>query len=472
MVQPHLDFANLEDYAFLLLVPGRCEHRCLDEEDTLSGETGQHLLFYVLKGTARCELGGAGVIRTKPLSLNPNQLLLIPPGMLYSLSSEARDAELLLVEFDPVAGREPARRLLTSANAPACRPMLYLPLLMAVARYSDAYYHLTRIAQEVREKNKGYLHMVQAGLTELIVQLLRSNVQQIESVTCNVSAVTFSSTFHDNTPLPAGARLQISAVEFWTENPEASPNAQIITEMVPEHPFQELPKNRVLTFETDWDSPYRGHPTGRVTVAETTQYKFWMFPETGRGPIDFRPLMDDCYLRLYIRGNYTGPMSLSIYNNENYRCINHLLDVRGTGDWQRFLLPFLGPTASHSANGYVTAAIRYIHSHYTQKLAVAEIAAHVHLHPSYLSSLFRKQTGNSVGDYIIFYRLMMAKNMLINTPMNVESIALANGFYDIQHFSRVFKARVGLSPLAFRKRNQKQPPHGEEPPRPEIHRPL
>lgn len=473
MLQPHLDFSNMEEYTYLLPALFSCEQRVLDEDETLSGETGQYLLLYLLKGSGSCEFGGANILHTEPVTLSPNKLLLLPPHMLYSLHAEAPDAELLRIAFQFVGGRDEIPKFLAATPPQACAPMLYLPLLSGIVRYSDEAYLLAKIAKEVHNKNKGYRHIVQAGLTELVVLLFRDNVQQLESVTCNVCAITFSSTFCFDTPLPKDTRMWISAVEFWTENPEASPNAQIITEMVPEHPFQESPKNRLLSFETDRDQPYRGHPTGRVIACETTQYKFWMFPEEGRGPIDFRPLMDDCYIRLYVRGNYTGPMALSIYNRENYRCINHILDVRGTGEWQRFLLPFLGPTASHSANEYVTAAIRFIHSHYTQKLPVAEIARHVHLHPSYLSALFKKQTGNSVGDYIIFYRLMMAKNMLVNTQLNVESIALTNGFYDIQHFSRVFKARVGLSPLAFRKRNQKQPSRDEERlPGPDIHRPL
>lgn len=94
---------------------------------------------------------------------------------------------------------------------------------------------------------------------------------------------------------------------------------------------------------------------------------------------------------------------------------------------------------------------------------LTDIARHVHVHPSYLSAIFRKQTGNSIGNYLITYRLLIAKKLLIHSDKTVESIALDVGFYDLQHFSREFEKHIGVRPTVYRKINGKEESKNEPP---------
>ena len=50
--------------------------------------------------------------------------------------------------------------------------------------------------------------------------------------------------------------------------------------------------------------------------------------------------------------------------------------------------------------------------------------------------------------------LSIAQKMLIETDMSAEKIAISVGFYDIQHFSKLFKKEYGVSPYDFRKANR------------------
>ncbi|MBP3962782.1 response regulator transcription factor [Paenibacillus lignilyticus] len=83
-----------------------------------------------------------------------------------------------------------------------------------------------------------------------------------------------------------------------------------------------------------------------------------------------------------------------------------------------------------------------------------EIASHVHLNSAYLSRLFKKETGQTLMDYIITVRMNQAKIMLIETDFKISEICESMGYENFSHFSKVFKKQVGVHPQEFRKRYQ------------------
>ena len=70
----------------------------------------------------------------------------------------------------------------------------------------------------------------------------------------------------------------------------------------------------------------------------------------------------------------------------------------------------------------------------------------------YLSHLFTRAQGVSVGKYILDKRIKEAKRQLENKDLTVAQIAADVGFNDSSYFCRVFKKETGLTPLAYRKR--------------------
>lgn len=99
----------------------------------------------------------------------------------------------------------------------------------------------------------------------------------------------------------------------------------------------------------------------------------------------------------------------------------------------------------------VTQAIRYIQSHYAEGCGLAEVAAHVHLNPSYFSHLFKKETGDSVTGYLQGLRMQKAKLLLGSTEMKIFEVAQAVGFNDSNYFTSMFNKLEGLSPKEYRK---------------------
>lgn len=98
----------------------------------------------------------------------------------------------------------------------------------------------------------------------------------------------------------------------------------------------------------------------------------------------------------------------------------------------------------------VEATLKFIERNYQGDLSLRQIAAHVHLHSSYLSELFKKETGCSLCNFIADYRLTEAKRALRQTSAKVSAVAEAVGFSDYHYFSQVFSRRVGVSPRKFR----------------------
>lgn len=94
---------------------------------------------------------------------------------------------------------------------------------------------------------------------------------------------------------------------------------------------------------------------------------------------------------------------------------------------------------------------RYISENPEKNLDRATLAAHVHLHPDYLSHMFKTHTGISISDYIIQIRVNWAKKLLLKTNLNISEIALRCGYGNTAYFTKQFKNTVHMTPKEYRK---------------------
>lgn len=84
---------------------------------------------------------------------------------------------------------------------------------------------------------------------------------------------------------------------------------------------------------------------------------------------------------------------------------------------------------------------------------VKYLAEQVHLSPSYLSDLLKKETGKNAQDHIHYYLIEEAKNSLLSTNKSVGEIAYSLGFEYPQYFNKLFKQKTGQTPIEFRSLN-------------------
>ncbi len=95
--------------------------------------------------------------------------------------------------------------------------------------------------------------------------------------------------------------------------------------------------------------------------------------------------------------------------------------------------------------------INYINEHYMDKISLKSLSELSFYSPTYIIYLFKKYTNLTPAEYIIQYRLGLARNKLQNTSESNLSIALSCGFCSESYFIQAFKKRYGITPHAYRK---------------------
>lgn len=101
--------------------------------------------------------------------------------------------------------------------------------------------------------------------------------------------------------------------------------------------------------------------------------------------------------------------------------------------------------------GYARNVMEYVCEHYNQKLSLQSLAEQVGLSPQYLSKYFRKATNMCLTRYINLIRLEHSNKCLANRNMNINDVALSNGFPDVKTYVRTCKSVYGMTPSALRK---------------------
>ncbi len=106
------------------------------------------------------------------------------------------------------------------------------------------------------------------------------------------------------------------------------------------------------------------------------------------------------------------------------------------------------PNIKHS--DVVYKCIDYIKQHFDSKITLDDIAIHVSLSRSYLSKLFKDETGCSLFSYINKIRIEKSKQLLLDDSISLVDIAGLCGYEDQSYFTKVFKKETGISPKRFR----------------------
>ncbi|MGZ5436078.1 MAG: helix-turn-helix domain-containing protein [Pyrinomonadaceae bacterium] len=91
-----------------------------------------------------------------------------------------------------------------------------------------------------------------------------------------------------------------------------------------------------------------------------------------------------------------------------------------------------------------------LQARFQDNLTIRQLASEVGVHPVYLSRVFRQFKGESISDYVQNLRVQFTCQLLTDTGQTLSEIAIAAGFADQSHFTRVFRRLTGLTPGAFR----------------------
>lgn len=112
------------------------------------------------------------------------------------------------------------------------------------------------------------------------------------------------------------------------------------------------------------------------------------------------------------------------------------------------------PTITLDAKCYsdkIFQVVRVLQRDYQEDLGLEQVAEQVHLHPSYLSTMFKKETGMTFLQYLHHERMSHACDLLRENPgMSIDSIAKLVGYNTPTYFHKIFRTRFGISPNQWR----------------------
>ncbi|MEY8338048.1 helix-turn-helix domain-containing protein [Lachnospiraceae bacterium 62-35] len=103
---------------------------------------------------------------------------------------------------------------------------------------------------------------------------------------------------------------------------------------------------------------------------------------------------------------------------------------------------------------YIREAISFIEQNYKNPITIEDIAEFCNLNRSYLGKIFRSSLNQTLQQFLIYYRMNRAAELLKFSDMSVNEVAGSVGYPNQLHFSRAFKKTYDKSPSVWRKENK------------------
>ncbi|MEY2833734.1 MAG: hypothetical protein RLZZ574_2993 [Cyanobacteriota bacterium] len=98
----------------------------------------------------------------------------------------------------------------------------------------------------------------------------------------------------------------------------------------------------------------------------------------------------------------------------------------------------------------VEKVLSFIATNFRNSIGLQEVAKEVNFSPAYLTDLIRRETGKTVGSWIVERRMTEARHLLLASDLPVNQIAESVGYFDSSYFIRLFRRLNGTTPQAWR----------------------
>ncbi len=96
--------------------------------------------------------------------------------------------------------------------------------------------------------------------------------------------------------------------------------------------------------------------------------------------------------------------------------------------------------------------LAYLHEHYSERISLDDVSAHVHISKSECCRLFHASYGCSIFTYLSDYRLQKSILLLSDSQLSVLEISDLCGFNSTSYFIKTFREKVGMTPLQYRRK--------------------
>jgi AraC-like DNA-binding protein len=112
----------------------------------------------------------------------------------------------------------------------------------------------------------------------------------------------------------------------------------------------------------------------------------------------------------------------------------------------------LGPSSLSKINGIID----YIKEHFSENITNKHLSNVFGYHPYHLNRIMKSAIGTTLHQYLIYYRMEMAKKFLGEAELSVLEISRLCGYNNFSNFSYDFKKKNGCTPLGYREKSRKR----------------
>ncbi|MCR5272541.1 MAG: AraC family transcriptional regulator [Lachnospiraceae bacterium] len=143
---------------------------------------------------------------------------------------------------------------------------------------------------------------------------------------------------------------------------------------------------------------------------------------------------------------------LYIYNMKNCSTVDDVLSLHY--EMVEFFTKKMANLKKDSVfSKQIVLCMDYIEQNLHTSIRLDDLAEHVSLSPSYLSALFKKETGYAVSDYVLNRKLDVAEKMLRFSDYSCADIANYLDFSSQSYFTEKFKSKYNCTPAVYRNKN-------------------
>ncbi|MDD6428784.1 MAG: response regulator [Lachnospiraceae bacterium] len=107
-------------------------------------------------------------------------------------------------------------------------------------------------------------------------------------------------------------------------------------------------------------------------------------------------------------------------------------------------------SATRTNHREIDTVKKYIYENYDRELSIEALAEKVYMAPSYLSHVFKKETGQTLSKFIKSLRMEKAKQLLTDTHEKIVNISASVGYPNVSYFCKSFREYYGVSPQKYR----------------------
>ncbi|MCM3440447.1 response regulator transcription factor [Metabacillus halosaccharovorans] len=290
--------------------------------------------------------------------------------------------------------------------------------------------HFKKIEESLMEIHEGLQHYLNISITSLIGDISQNPTRLIEQlkIMINQSDQRF---YYKTGSIVREARSQFSNDNLFSYYSEAAQEFK-------SHIINEDAEGVKISIKK-WVAFIREHKFHPSIVRE------WMIK-----------IVLDIKLKFNTLDNFESTFSVTMTDNiiNNIECICELEDAL-----KRIfnkLIKNMNKINELPKKNEIIKAKKYVLLNLDKKITLGEVAAYLHLNPSYFSRLYKQHTNENFIDYVIKSKMERAQELIDHSNASIDKISEMLGFENKSYFFKTFKKYYGATPSEYKYKSTKQ----------------